>query len=378
MDPTSARLLLVREQLAQLALRQDLLASQLAAVAAHRLAIDGKTFAPRLVQQHSIDQCPSQAVAVRPPSPGEPEKMLHVLSVRHRDGPLLVKVADTHRELQRKGFREAPRRARHRGLVAYRRPAVGQGLRVILSSSLLRGGVAHGLSHGAPGTITEKARCGDDLLEHAILQIFALDVLVRAVGERKRAGAQQLADKKANRELAASEALQLLVQRGGSLLRVLLPEHLVRRLVCRRSQTDPPARRLAAEHELGALQPANENSLLDFKVGVLSAGGVRNLLVAPLSAEEAHVEPAREQLLARPGIRQGSAVGHHGARAHDLLPRKQIESTRVVPLVHGLVGTAVQAPAPKLRQRLQDVRHQAPTELEAFEHATAPEVPAQH
>ena len=46
--------------------------------------------------------------------------------------------------------------------------------------------------------------------------------------------------------------------------------------------------------------------------------------------------------------------------------------------MHRLVGRSVQAPAPELRQRVEDVRDQAPAELQAFQHATAAEVPAQH
>ena len=56
---------------------------------------------------------------------------------------------DPHRELQREGLCEAPRRPRRRRLVVHRGPAISQRLRVGLRIGLLLRGVARALCHSA-------------------------------------------------------------------------------------------------------------------------------------------------------------------------------------------------------------------------------------
>ena len=314
-------LVLVPEELTQLALGEHALPAQAVAVAPHGLPVHGKALAARLVQQDGVHQGPGQAVAVRTPGPGQPEQVLHVLGARHRDRPFVVKIADAHRELQREGLREATGRARHRRLVVHGGPAVGQRLRVGLGVGLLRRGVARALRHGAGRRVAEHARRTDELLQRALDEVLELAPLVLATGERQGAGAQQLLDEEADRELPAGEAGQLCVQGRRRVLGVLLPELLVARLFRGRPEGDPPPRDLAAEHELGALQPTDEDVLVDFEVRVGSGGAVEGTLRAVICAEEAHVQAGSEEFLRSPGIGQGDAIGRQGPLAHDLLPR---------------------------------------------------------
>ena len=83
------------------------------------------------------------------------------------------------------------------------------------------------------------------------------------------------------------------------------------------------------------------------------------------------------ELVPSPDVRQRPSIAVDRSLPHGLIMTQQIERTRVVPLAHRPRDPA-QTPAAKRAPSVQDVRHQAPRQLQAFQHLSSTEVPPQH
>ena len=384
-DQRSGRVLL-RQHLLEPRLGQDLPAAvpPEAPVAPHGLAIDSEALPARLLQQHRVHESPREAVAVRAPGPRQPEDVLRVLRRGHRNLAFVVQVSDAHRELQRKRLREAPRRAHRRGLVVHRGPTVGQALGELLGLRFLRGGSALALRDGAPTAVAEHIRSADELFEHSLHEVLQRVLVVHRVAARQlqRASLHEELDEVAhgNRTTATVPCTELLQEVCSGLLVALLPMPLDEPLAGRhlprhaRPQAHPPARHLATELELRTLEPAAEDRFLHLRVAV---GGSSSSVAPCLFSKVACVQARRKQVLAGPRVVQRLPVTVDRALRHDLLVAHQVEDPRVVPLVHG-PRDPVQPPAPDRGQRVQDVRHEAPRQLQALEHTASTEIPPQH
>ena len=345
-------------------------------VAPHGLAIHRKALAARLLQQHRVHERPREAVTMRAPSPRQPEKVLRVLCRRHGNISFVIQVRNPHRKLQREGLREAARRARQRRLVVHSRPAVCQRLRELLRLCVLRRSGAKALRHGATGRIPKHVGGANKLLKHAIHEILSSVSGCGGLQLLQRARKQQHDNQPPRRQDPALrfQRPQLRKEIRRRLLVVHLPRLAAkgRRL---RLQLHPPASDLRPQNKLRALKPPTEYAFVHLRVRVALAN--RSNLLPALGAEKTHVEPRAQQVLTGPRLRQGRTVGVNSALRHDFVVAQQVERARVVPLVHG-PQSPVQTPATHGRQRVQDVRHQAPAQLQALEHAASAEVTSQH